>query len=181
MPSNRREGFAPGAALDRLANRILREAGFEPGFPLFGGPDGSNAETLQSIMHALTYPRYAGGSPLQPLPIMPLHALVPEDSGRGKTRNTPMEVTEICRAWGGLASPYWRLRGRLEYDHNTKWFIDRKRVVDCHVHLLLKDDATYLQLVPIGTACQPLPPASDEHLHWGDLSSRTLPPERSDV
>jgi hypothetical protein len=181
MPSIRPKGFAPGAALDRLANRILREAGFEPGFPLFGGPDGSNAETLQGIMHALTYPEYAGGSTLHPLPIMPLHALVPEDSGRGKTRNTPMEVSEIRRVWGGIASLYWRLDGRLDYDRNTKWFIDRKRVVDCHIHLLLKDDATYLQLVPIGTAGQRLPPTTNEHFQWGDLSSRTLPPKRNGV
>ena len=175
------KGFAPGAQLDRLADRILRELGFVPCVPLFSRPNSSDAVSLQGVMHALTFPELGevGGS-LEARPIMGLHALVPDGSGYGEIRNTPMKVSEVRRVWGSVGSPHWYLEGRLEYDRDTRWFIDRKSVVDCHMHVVLKDYEAYLQLVPIGVHGKLLPDPTSDDLCWGDLSSRTLPPKPAD-
>ncbi len=173
------KGFAPGAALDRHHSRILLEAGFQFGYPLFSVPNHSETEDLQAIIHALTFPR--GGDYNDPvtqeLPIIRTGALVPDGSGYGVVYFTPMFVREIRRRWDGPGAPHWYLRGSLvERDPDRRWFIDRKPVILCHIHLLLEYEMGFVQLVPQGVN-GPLPLTTTDELRWGDLSSRSLPPK----
>lgn len=176
------KGFAPGAALDRYHSRILLAAGFQFGYPLFSIPNHSEAEDLQTIIHALTFPR--GGDYNDPvtqqLPIIRTGALVPDDSGYGVVYFTPMSVREVRRRWDGGGMPHWYLRGSLvERDPDRRWFIDRKLVISCQMHLLLENQTAFVQLVPHGVN-GPLPLATTEELRWGDPSSRSLPPKATD-
>lgn len=184
MFGNRRpKGFAPGAMLDCYEGRVLREAGFEPGYPLFSTPNHSEADDLQLIIHALTFSKHGDyGDPVtKRRPIVRVDALVPDDSGYGELRFTPMKVAEIRRSWQGSGSPYWYLTGSLvEHDPDQRWFINRKRVEWCRMHLLLKDYEAFVQLVPMSVDGTPLPLGTPADLQWGDLSSRNLPPKKDD-
>jgi hypothetical protein len=100
---------------------------------------------------------------------------VPDGSGYGEIVNTPMKVTDFRRAWRG-EEPYWYLAGRLA-DCPEKWYIDRKAVTYCRMHVLFWYRKGYVQLVPNGGSGNPPLPPTGEEFRWGDLSSRTLPPK----
>jgi hypothetical protein len=160
----------------------MREAGFEPGYPLFSIPNHSAANDLQLIIHALTFPKQGeyGGPVIQQRPTIGMGTLVPgnpNESGHPVIRFTPMDVTEIRRSWRKPGLPYWYLKGNLVRDVDQRWSIGRKRVNGCEIHLLLEDYETYIQFVPIGAGGQLPPSASDGEFRWGDISSPTLPPK----
>jgi hypothetical protein len=183
MPRDRQpNGFTPGAPLDQYQSRLMREAGFESGYPLFSIPNHSAADDLQLIIHALTFPRLGeyGGPVSQRRPTIGMGTLVPKDpkdSGYPEIRSTPMAVTEIRRSWQKPGLPYWYLKGNLVRDSDQRWSIGRKRVNGCEIHLLLEDYEAYIQFVPIGAGGQLPRVTSEDDWRWGDLSSPTLPPK----
>ena len=180
MPRRLPRGFAPGAPLDRHDQKILREAGFEPGYPLLSLASDNEADELQSIMHVLTCPQRETPF-LKVGPAMWLRVAVPDGSGEHEqTRSMAVNISEVRRTW--YVQNYWYLAGRLDWGEDEehkpkKWYINRKMVNDCHVRVLLTDSAAFLQLIPIGLWSQLPPPTTDDELRWGDLSSRTLPPQ----
>jgi hypothetical protein len=145
------EGFAPGAELDSVDKKLLEQVGFEPGFPVFGISNGDQTSDLQKIIHALTFSPYTGeGYDHRNRPIVNQGALVPDGSGYGEIHHTPMVVTEFRRAWFN-EEPYWYLSGRLtDRPGDEKWYICRKLVITCRMHVLFWHRYGYVQLVPRG-------------------------------
>jgi hypothetical protein len=171
--------FAPGAELGSVDSKLLEKVGFERGCPIFGTRTGEQASDLQKIIHALTFPANSGeGYPPRNRPIVRQSALIPDGSGSSTVVRTPMEVREIRRAWSG-EEPYWYLAGRLaDRPDDEKWYIDRKLVGVCRMHLLFWLYTGYVQLVPISlTSGRPMTTCASEGFQWGELSSQGLPPQ----
>jgi hypothetical protein len=188
MSRGRRQpkSFAPGALMDRYESRMLTEAGFLPGYPVFSKSNAEELEELLIILHALTFPQRGEyrpperfGQPPEHTPIVRMGILVPDGLGYGEHWYTPMRVSEIRRRWRRVDG--WYLTGHLvALDEDLRWYIDRRPVVSCGLHVLLHGENAYAQLAPRGVNVDlPDPPPNGDEFRWGDLSSRTLPPNPS--
>ncbi len=164
----------PGEPLPSPVQCKLREAGFEPGYPIYQrNPNGSHVGELYDILHMVTMHRTS----LTGWPVMYLGFWLTTPSGKDKLQALPTKVGDIRRSWESSGDVYWYLKGQWHPDVAKRSYIDRKYVDRWVIHVRIDQYSNAaIQFVPKGCRGENLLAPDGDDFRWGDISSRTLPP-----
>lgn len=165
--------IVPGEPLSSPNQRQLREAGFEPGYPIYErNPSSSGADEVYDILRLVTMHGYS----LTGRPMMHVGLWLPTASGEGEHQPLPMKVWDIRRYWDTSPMAYWALTGVWHPKEWKRCYVNRKCVSDWVVHVWIGQLDAFVQFVPKGSfGAQILAPDGDD-FRWGSRSSKALPP-----
>jgi hypothetical protein len=165
--------IVPGEPLPSPDQRQLREAGFEPGYPIYErNPHGSHVGEVYDILHMVTM----HGISLTGSPMMHFGFWLTTASGKAEHQALPVKIRDIRRSWESSGEAYWYLQGRWHPDVAKRSYIDRKCVGRWVIHVRIDQSDAVIQFVPKGGDGANLLAPDGDDFRWGSGSSKTLPP-----
>lgn len=165
--------IVPGEPLPAPDQRELREAGFEPGYPVYErNPNGSHVGEVYDILHLVTMYGYS----LTSSPMMHVGLWLPTASGEGEHQPVPLQVWDIRRYWDMSGMAYWALKGVWHPKERKRCYVGRKCVYDWVVRVWIDQLDAVVQFVPKGGGGENLLDPDGDDFRWGRRSSKALPP-----